>query len=191
MDFNTTSLRDAVQKACPGENILWVGRPNAGLRFTAMDFFLVPFSLFWGGAMLFAMIPGLVRSGFPTALIAVPLSLGILYVFAGRFIVSMMRRSRTIYGLTDRSAVIVASMFGSRSSVISLAAIPEIVLQHRGREGSVVFGIPAGAFDRNDLRVWGAAPPVPSFEYITDAERVYQMALDIRAASLSARQVAT
>ena len=36
-----------------GEHVLWSGRPDPGKLFTRNDYFLVPFSLLWGGFAFF------------------------------------------------------------------------------------------------------------------------------------------
>jgi hypothetical protein len=191
MDFNTTSLRDAVQNACPGEKIRWVGKPATGLRFNRSDWFVVPFSLLWGGFAL--LFPVDVRSGAgPFLVIPIVFKVVGVYIIAGRFFVDMFRRSRTEYGLTDRSAVVISSSFGASTRVVDLHTLSEISLE-RGKsgEGSVVFGAQPSIFAGNNMRAWGGAPSAPTFEYIPNAAAVYQMALEGRGGiSASPYQVA-
>ena len=37
----------------PGEGLLWTGSPNPNRLFSGKDFFLIPFSLMWGGFAIF------------------------------------------------------------------------------------------------------------------------------------------
>lgn len=177
MDFNTTSLRDAVQNACPGEKIRWVGKPATGLRFSRNDWFVVPVSLLWGGFALWFPVEG---SG-PFLVLPIVFKVVGVYIIAGRFFVDMFRRSRTEYGLTDRSAVVITSSFGASTRVVDLHAVSEISLeQGKSGEGSVVFGTQPSIFAGNNMRAWGGAPSTPTFEYIPNAAAVYQMALEGR-----------
>lgn len=183
MEYNTSALRQAVQNLCPGETIVWTGRPNRGLRFTSLDWFFVPFSLLWGG---FALLGIPWEAGVPILFALVFKTAG-LYLIAGRFIVDIIRRSMLQYGLTDRSAVIISSFMGGSTLVVDLWSAPEISLRSRGGdEGSIYFDIPPSPFDRNNFQPWGGGPSVPAFEFVPEAQRVYEFALGARSARPSA-----
>jgi hypothetical protein len=187
MEYNTSAIRQAVQNLCPGETIVWTGQPNRGLRFTSQDWFVVPVSLLWGGFALFVIPWG---AGVPI-LFALAFKIVGLYLIAGRFVVDMIRRSMLQYGLTDRSAVILSSFMGGSKRVVDLWSAPEISLRSRGGdEGSIYFDILPTPFDRNNFQPWGAGPSVPAFEFIPDAQRVYQLALGARSARQSPYKVA-
>ena len=51
------------------EEFIWSGRPATGLLFTGQDIFLIPFSLLWGGIVLFGAFATLTQTkeqpGFP------------------------------------------------------------------------------------------------------------------------------
>jgi len=179
MEFNDTALRQAVQNACPGEQILWVGKPSAGFRFAPTDWLAVPFTLLWGVLVLRFPVGPFMSGELPFYVVPLIFKAVAVYVIIGRFFADMYRRSRTIYGLTDRSAVIITSVFGTSTRVVDLHAVPEIALEGgaAGGEGSIAFGTPLNSLARNGLRNWGAMPHLPTFEYIAGAAAVYQQAL--------------
>lgn len=138
----------------PDEQLLWWGRPAPGKHFTSRDLFLVPFSLLWGGFMIFwevqALTAGPPRGGGPRwvfPLFGVPFILMGLYMIAGRFVVKARRKRQTGYGLTDRRALV----------AVGASALSEAPVQHqpidvrRSRDGryvDVAFGRSASG--------WGA-----------------------------------
>src|SRR5579862_2671126 len=90
-----------------GEKLLWSGRPRQGLLLTARDWLLVPFSLFWGGFVLFWETAATVHPGasfFP--LFGLPFAVIGAYLIVGRFIVDAWLRSRTYYAVTNQRIII-------------------------------------------------------------------------------------
>lgn len=90
-----------------GERIVWTARPKAGIMFTALDFFVVPFSLLWGGfAFFWEALVLLQGAPWPFALYGVPFVLIGLFMIVGRFIADAWVRDRTIYAMTSRRALL-------------------------------------------------------------------------------------
>jgi hypothetical protein len=95
----------------PAESVRWIGRPDPHRLLGAGDFFLVPFSLMWGGFALFweAGVVGL-GSHSPSAagawwfgaLWGIPFVLVGQYFIWGRFIYKRWDRRRTIYAVTNQ-----------------------------------------------------------------------------------------
>ena len=97
------------------ENLLWSGRPRQGLTLRASDWFVIPFSLLWGGFALFweATVLGLSvnqQGANPTsafmALFGLPFVVIGLYLIFGRFLVDAWIRKNTTYALTDQRALV-------------------------------------------------------------------------------------
>lgn len=123
-----------------GERLTWTGRPPTGLILVAQDAFLIPFSLMWGGFAIFwestALITG--ASAF-FALWGVPFVLIGLFMIFGRFFADAWVRSRTLYALTNRRALVLRSVAGERFFTTSLDGSVE-VLGRKGERGTLSFG---------------------------------------------------
>src|SRR5258708_15821712 len=57
----TMSSIDLAGHVLDGERIIWSGAPASGLLFTSRDWFMIPFSLFWGGIVMFSAISALMQ----------------------------------------------------------------------------------------------------------------------------------
>ncbi|MEG8035170.1 hypothetical protein QP157_07530 [Sphingomonas sp. LR61] len=92
----------------PDEHLYWAGTSDPAKLFTGRDGFLVPFSLFWTGFILFA-VADVVRNGYlgVGAIIPIVLSLVGLHLVFGRFFVKAHRKRTTVYAVTDRRALII------------------------------------------------------------------------------------
>lgn len=94
----------------PGEKLLWTGKAGGGLMLTPRDFFMIPFSLLWGGFAIFweyeamrglAKTPGAFGGLFGSVFVVFG-----LYIMIGRFFVDAYARSKTFYALTDSRLLI-------------------------------------------------------------------------------------
>ena len=106
-----------------GEKLLWAGRPAQGIVLTRQDGYLIPF-----GVLLVA-----------AGLRFIPMIIYILIV--GRLLANLWYRSRLIYGVTDRRAIILSGM--RRRSVQSIYFSSLITLkleERRNRSGTIYFG---------------------------------------------------
>lgn len=133
------------------ERLIWSGVPDYRRIFSRQDFFLVPFSLMWGGFAIFweLSVLGLVGDGasesgdppFFFVLWGVPFVLVGLYFIFGRFLVKRWVRRRTIYAVTDKRVIVVRDAFGTRTDAGYIHSLPNVSVSvdRRGR-GSVDFG---------------------------------------------------
>jgi hypothetical protein len=178
-----------------GETILWQGQPVPGIRWrdllsaqSAFGVVFAGFALFWITAAA-AMTAG---SGAPGVFAFFPLfglpflAVG-LYMVGGQAVIDAMRRGKTWYTLTDRTAF-VASEFLGRKSLDSypLAKMPFVRLIDDD-PGSIEFGdmIPVRRNTRSAGgrgQSLGAVGAAPGFHRIGDARKVYAQMRRARAA---------
>lgn len=118
-----------------GERLIWAGQPLGGFRLRAHDFFLIPFSLLWGGFAFFwefmaiTSTPGdapLVRGFF--ALFGLPFVLIGIYLIVGRFWVDARMRARTYYGITNERVIILRGLLGLRAWSVDLEKLGDVEL---------------------------------------------------------------
>jgi hypothetical protein len=169
-----------------GERIVWTGRPSQGLRFSARDVLLVPFSLLWGGSAIFwettaLAINARIGAGGSEAaifpLFGIPFVLVGLYMIVGRFLLDAWVRSRMTYALTDRRALILRRLLGERLITVTLANAAQLRLTRHGARGDIEFEPARFPFFGNSWGLWtpsldGAA----RFIGIDDAAEVFRLA---------------
>ena len=148
-----------------GEKLLWAGRPAQGIVLTRQDGYLIPF-----GVLLVA-----------AGLRFIPMIIYILIV--GRLLANLWYRSRLIYGVTDRRAIILSGM--RRRSVQSIYFSSLITLkleERRNRSGTIYLGEdrPAYQHDPHDGSEFGGFGPSgqtrlgeEQFFRIADPKKVY------------------
>jgi hypothetical protein len=163
----------------PGERLLWMGQPMGGLRFTASDLLLVPFSLLWGGFALFWELTVL-RSNAPLLfrLWGIPFVAVGLYLIAGRFFHDAWRRSRTLYAVTDQRAIILDAGIHRRLRSLALRSLPEIsITDERAGRGTITFGSPTLPFGWLGRSGWPGTGQMaaPAFESIENARSVHEL----------------
>ena len=172
------------------EKLLWSGRPLGGFRFQSADLLLVPFSLMWGGFAIFwewSVVSHVGADRGPPlffALWGIPFVLVGLYLIVGRFFVDARRRESTIYGLTNRRALIISGIFGRYERSAMLAATPEIgIKETAARRGTITFGTVPFAFLADSGWPGTASRLPPRFEEIEDARTVYNLVVETQRAA--------
>ena len=159
------------------EKLLWSGQPRRGIRFRSTDAFLIPFTLLWGGFVIFWEISA-VRGGASWffRLWGIPFVAAGLYFIFGRFFVDAWQRTRTYYGLTSERVVIVSGLFQRQVKSLALRGLPEVSLaESTDRSGTITFGsVPPmyGSFANPSWPGMASHLP-PSFEMIDNARQVY------------------
>ncbi|HUH96284.1 MAG TPA: hypothetical protein VLZ89_02935 [Anaerolineales bacterium] len=163
----------------PGERIIWSGQPQQGLVLRAADWFLVPFSLVWGGFCLFFEYSAATEGApLPAMIFGIPFLLVGLYIIFGRFFLDMEQRRRTYYALTNERAVIVGGLLHHTIKSISIKYLPEISVSiRRNGQGTITFGAShplAWMYAGSGFPNMGPYHAAPSFEMIDDVKTVYQ-----------------
>lgn len=125
------------------ERLVWTGRPKRGLLFRPTDFFLIPFSLFWMGFVVFWEYMALKTGGGFFALFGIPFILVGLYLLIGRYFFDALQRKRTIYGITGERVIIRSGIFSRQVSSFFIRTLPGIVLKEKADgSGTIIFGQP-------------------------------------------------
>jgi hypothetical protein len=163
----------------PGERVLWMGQPIGGLRFTASDVFLVPFSLLWGAFAVFWELR-VMRSDAPLGfrLWSIPFVLVGLYLIVGRFFYDAWRRSRTLYALTNQRAIIIDGEVHQRLGSLALGSLPEISIKdERAGRGTMTFGSTTFPFWWFGRLGWTGTghQAAPAFESVENARLVHEL----------------
>jgi hypothetical protein len=163
----------------PGERLIWWGQPRQGFILRSADLYLIPFSIFWGGIAVFNMYflgntPN--APGFAILVQAI-LTIVAVYLVIGRFFYDAWRRSRLVYGLTDRRILLVSP--GNRGS-FALESLSDIELDEaRSGRGSITLGrrrFKKSLFWTSEMQEWAAwagRPVDPTLERIPEARGVF------------------
>jgi len=141
MNKPTTNFIDRELKE--GEQLLWHGVPEQGIRFKGGDLFLIPFSLLWCGFAIFWEYSVLSSSNSPFffKLWGIPFILMGIYIVFGRFIVDSYVRASTFYGVTSNRILISQGIFQKRLTILSLKTRNDLTLiENSNGIGSIIFG---------------------------------------------------
>jgi len=160
-----------------GERLKWTGAPAQGFRTSPQDLFMIPFSLLWGGFAIY-WESSVLSSGAPGFfdLWGIPFVAVGLYMIFGRFIVDAWVRSRTIYGVTDRRALLLRRAFGETLNAVPLDQNVRLRAEANG-VGSIEFGQPTSMFSGNrNSGFWTPAlAPGVRFIGIDNVRDVYRL----------------
>jgi hypothetical protein len=179
-----------------GESLLWSGRPNPGVIFHSDDWYMIPFSLLWGGFAIFweSMALGFWghnAKGTPPVFMAlwgIPFVVIGQYMIWGRFVYDGWLKRRTYYGITNRRLVVVQESTRRKTCSMYIDAIPSIE-RDGSFTGTLWFGSKyqatagRGQRSRNVSRFY--VGNVPVFADIDDADSVYRLILDLSEKSRS------
>ena len=122
----------------PGERVVWSGRPDPGVIFTAADAYLEPFYVIWTSSAVFAFFnfQGSPGAGFAAVIPLLFMVIGIYLVF-GRFAVKAAGKRRTAYAVTDRRVLVVR---GSNVAESPLGVQKTTRRARNGKHMSITFG---------------------------------------------------
>jgi len=159
----------------PGERVLWEGHPEVGPFMLRGAWYLIPFSLLWGGFAFFWEFMA-VRGGAPLffAIWGVPFVLVGAYLIFGRLLVARREAMNTAYAITDRRVLILSGAFRRSFTSIELGQLPLAQLDEgAGGVGTITFG--SGGFMRvpPGWPTMGAYQSPPSFQAIEGVRGVF------------------
>ena len=126
----------------PGEKLLWAGRPAQGIVFTPLDWYFIPFSVIWFGIVLYIFWQGATTNPEPMSAVGSVLFVGIgIYLLVGRFFADAFYRSRLVYGVTDRRAIIASGILQRSLQSIDLSSLSGLKREDRtDGSGTIFFG---------------------------------------------------
>jgi hypothetical protein len=194
-DRNHPSKADALMQELratlePSETLLWSGFPAQGIRFSAQDAFLIPFSLVWGGFAIFWEAMALLDT-VPASSDAAPIFFPLfglpfvaigLYMIFGRFFADAFARARTIYAVTNQRVLILSGVLSRNRRSLELVGLGEINSREKADGGgTITFGAPSpfAAF-----RFWpGMNRTNPAFEGVARVRDVLKTIRDAQRAA--------
>jgi hypothetical protein len=175
-----------------GESLLWTGKPNPLIVFHSDDWYIVPFSLLWGG---FAIVWEMVvlgywgngpKGGVPSifmSLWGIPFIAAGQYMIWGRFLHDGWVKRRIYYAVTNRRVWVVREGWKRKTGWVYINSIPTVEREGPA-PGTLWFGPkypvlgPRGQTKRSTSRF--SISDVPVFADIDDLDTVYHMVLDLR-----------
>lgn len=158
------------------EHILWEGKPDIGAYSLRGSWYLIPFSLLWGGFAIFWEATAIASHAPPFFLIwGVPFVLVGLYMIFGRILVARREARNTTYAITDRRILIASGAFRPSFTALELRNLPGAkVDEDRRGTGSITFGATSGFQMPPGWPTMGAMyARTPAFIAISDVRRVF------------------
>lgn len=193
--MSSVMVEQALDRELSGsERMLWSGIPRQGFVLRSSDAFFVPFSLLWGGFVVF-WEHGAISSHAPPFMVlwGVPFVLVGVYVIFGRFFVDRYQRSRIHYAVTDERVLIIRGSANREVKSLPLQTLSEITMRERtDGSGTITFGPldPRYAMWTGMGSPWpglGKRLP-PSFELIPNVRSVYDTIRDAQASDTRGRR---
>lgn len=171
------------------EKLLWTGRPGTGIIFRKIDIFLIPFSLFWFGALLIGMITIIITTSpnsstpWPIFLFFIPFFLAGCFITFGRFLIDKRRRANTIYGITDNRIIIKSGIFSKKINSFNIKTLSNLSVDEKpDGSGNIIFAQNDFVFGIMSGIIWQGMGTrfTPRFELIEHVRDVYSMILKLQ-----------
>ena len=140
--MNHQTLIEVQKHIEPRERVLWSGQPRQGVMLRGSDVFLIPFSLLWGGFVIFWEYSVLTQ-GAPLffALFGVPFVVIGIYLIVGRFYVEAKQREKTFYAVTSERVLIISGLLQQKVKSLALRTLSDVsVTESKDGSGSISFG---------------------------------------------------
>ncbi len=183
------SKKDVENILLPEEKILWYGYPDAGLKMRpyADEVIMFFFGTYIFSFLIILEIGILVNPGkfWPSVFIlidSIPFMLLGFYFSFGRLLIESYRRKNTIYAVTTNRIIFLSKIMKLNKLTLCLATPRMVgVSEKKDGSGSIFFGAKSffpAHFDNGKIAAWSTwniGPFIPSFEYIDDVRRVYNL----------------
>jgi hypothetical protein len=165
-----------------GEKLLWAGKPKTGLVFRNSDFFLIPFSLLWGGFAFFWEI-SVVGSGAPAffSLFGLPFVIIGLYITIGRFFVDANRRAHTLYGVTQDRVIIKSGFVSNNITSVNIKTLQGLTFSQKADgSGTIMLGSTDSRYAIMQQMDWPGVKQAPKLEMIEGVKAVYDQIVELQ-----------
>jgi hypothetical protein len=186
------------EELLPDEKIAWSAQPDRASLFSKSDFYLIPFSILWGGFAIFweisvlQIVPGSEDAGivglvFP--LFGIPFVVIGLYFMVGRFWYKSKKKEHTYYALTNKRILILTDFLGRKFQAIYLNTVPTIQKTIRSNGmGNLIFGnqsFQSSMYANSGMDLFSgfsgfSGGTAPAFYDIKDAETVYKQLITLK-----------
>ena len=158
-----------------GESLLWTGKPNPAKILHPDDWYMVPFSLLWGGFAIFWEM-GVAKSGSQFMMLwGIPFVVAGQYFIWGRFLYDAYLKRRTFYAVTNRRVMTIQEGWRPKRNSTYLEGIPKIETEG-ATFGTIWFGakypVIAGRGQKTRSFSRFSVGDVPVFADIDDVETV-------------------
>ncbi len=166
------------------ERLIWVGQPQKGLVFRAIDKFIIPFSLLWCGILAFWIV-SVINQGASLSftMLAIPFVVVGLIVTFGRFIIDAKLRANTFYGLTNERIIIKSGIKKKSIKTINISPSSNIEYYEKA-DGSGSINIDAynniTASQREETGRLPGLNMTPTIELIQDVRTVYNKIIKVQ-----------
>jgi hypothetical protein len=159
-----------------GERVLWTGRPKQGLSVSRRDAFLIPFSLFFAGFVVFWNVGVWTFPDTGTSadwfmkLWGVPFIVASLYIVIGRFFHDAAIRRNLHYAVTNQRVLLLRRRGSTKLSSLDLRQLPMLELsEHGDGTGTIAFDTTNESpfsFGRSNGFDWWVPSLGPSLQFI-------------------------
>lgn len=108
------------------EYVLWQGTPGKGVLLEKIDYFIIPFIIFWLIIPTQVMIIAVLGGHIFESLFFVPFLLVGFYLLVGRFIIKKKIMSQTLYTITDKRVIFIEN---KKITFLDRKNLPEVSLE--------------------------------------------------------------
>jgi hypothetical protein len=195
-DLRLEEQQQLQQELGSSESLAWAGKPNTRVIFHPSDWYMIPFSLMWGGFAIFWEF-GVTGTGGSSSNHAVPsffMLWGIPFIVVGqyfiwgRFFYAAWKKTRIVYAITNQRILVLVLSPGRKVISSFIDAIPSIDKEIRSDGiGTLKFGDVGSMWGMNNRRNNKSMDGlyldsgIPVFVDIDDAASVYSLVTKLRA----------
>jgi hypothetical protein len=165
------------------EKLYWVSKPPTGIRFRAIDWVLIPFSMLWGGFAIFWTFMATSMGG-AFGLFGIPFVIVGLFLMFGRFIADSRYRAGMVYALSDRRVIILSGLRKKTVQSFWLDNLPHLDFRFKADgSGDILLGKKHSALSKmssTESNPWLPSRHSDSLEGIENVKLVYESILKLR-----------